>query len=59
VTDRVAQIKNEIERTDSDWDKEKLQERLAKLSGGVVVIKVGDDHLRLRHKWCNRYRRQP
>ncbi len=41
VTDRVAQIKNEIERTDSDWDKEKLQERLAKLSGGVVVIKVG------------------
>jgi len=41
VTDRVAQIKNEIDRTDSDWDKEKLQERLAKLSGGVVVIKVG------------------
>jgi chaperonin GroEL len=41
VSDRVAQIKNEIERTDSDWDKEKLQERLAKLSGGVVVIKVG------------------
>ncbi|CAB4740607.1 unannotated protein [freshwater metagenome] len=41
VADRVAQIKNEIERTDSDWDKEKLQERLAKLSGGVVVIKVG------------------
>ena len=41
VADRVAQIKNEIERTDSDWAKEKLQERLAKLSGGVVVIKVG------------------
>lgn len=41
VTDRVAQIKSEIERTDSDWDREKLQERLAKLSGGVVVIKVG------------------
>ena len=41
VSDRVAQIKNEIERSDSDWDKEKLQERLAKLSGGVVVIKVG------------------
>ena len=41
VADRVVQIKHEIERTDSDWDKEKLQERLAKLSGGVVVIKVG------------------
>ena len=41
VEDRVAQIKSEIERTDSDWDREKLQERLAKLSGGVVVIKVG------------------
>ena len=41
VADRVGQIRVEIERTDSDWDKEKLQERLAKLSGGVVVIKVG------------------
>ena len=41
VEDRIAQIKSEIERTDSDWDREKLQERLAKLSGGVVVIKVG------------------
>ena len=41
VNDRVAQIKSEIERSDSDWDREKLQERLAKLSGGVVVIKVG------------------
>jgi chaperonin GroEL len=41
VEARVAQIKAEIERTDSDWDKEKLQERLAKISGGVVVIKVG------------------
>ena len=41
VTGRVAQIKAEIERSDSDWDKEKLQERLAKLSGGVCVIKVG------------------
>jgi chaperonin GroEL len=38
---RVAQIKAEIESTDSDWDREKLQERLAKLSGGVGVIKVG------------------
>jgi chaperonin GroEL len=38
---RVAQIKTEIENTDSDWDREKLQERLAKLSGGVCVIKVG------------------
>jgi chaperonin GroEL len=41
VNDRVAQIRSEIERTDSDWDREKLQERLAKISGGVVVIKVG------------------
>ncbi|NLG10280.1 MAG: chaperonin GroEL [Coriobacteriaceae bacterium] len=38
---RVAQIRSEIERTDSDFDREKLQERLAKLSGGVAVIKVG------------------
>ncbi len=41
VDGRVAQIKAEIERTDSDWDREKLQERLAKLAGGVCVIKVG------------------
>ena len=41
VAERVAQIKREIERTDSDWDREKLQERLAKLAGGVAVIKVG------------------
>ncbi|MEI6405107.1 MAG: chaperonin GroEL [Actinomycetes bacterium] len=41
VTDRVAQIKREVENSDSDWDKEKLSERLAKLSGGVCVIKVG------------------
>ena len=41
VTDRISQIRQEIERTDSDWDREKLQDRLAKLSGGVVVIKVG------------------
>ncbi|MFI5084502.1 MAG: chaperonin GroEL [Actinomycetales bacterium] len=41
VADRVKQIRSELERTDSDWDKEKLQERLAKLSGGIGVIKVG------------------
>jgi chaperonin GroEL len=41
VAGRVAQIRNEIENTDSDWDREKLQERLAKLAGGVCVIKVG------------------
>ena len=41
VNGRVAQIKREIDETDSDWDREKLQERLAKLSGGVAVIKVG------------------
>jgi chaperonin GroEL len=41
VAGRINQIKAEIENTDSDWDKEKLQERLAKLAGGVAVIKVG------------------
>jgi chaperonin GroEL len=41
VAERVAQIRKEIEASDSDWDKEKLNERLAKLSGGVAVIKVG------------------
>ncbi|GAA1287288.1 chaperonin GroEL [Pseudonocardia aurantiaca] len=38
---RIAQLKAEVESSDSDWDREKLQERLAKLSGGVAVIKVG------------------
>ncbi|MBU8821839.1 chaperonin GroEL [Mycolicibacterium goodii] len=41
IADRIKQIKAEIETTDSDWDREKLQERLAKLAGGVAVIKVG------------------
>jgi chaperonin GroEL len=41
IKGRVNQIKTEIENTDSDYDREKLQERLAKLSGGVAVIKVG------------------
>jgi chaperonin GroEL len=41
VADRVASIKRELERTDSDYDREKLQERIAKLAGGVAVIKVG------------------
>ena len=41
VAGRVQQIRNEIENTDSDYDAEKLQERLAKLSGGVAIIKVG------------------
>jgi chaperonin GroEL len=41
ITDRAKQLRAEIEATDSDWDREKLQERLAKLSGGVAVIKVG------------------
>ncbi len=41
VGGRVNQIKAEIESTDSDWDREKLQERLAKLAGGVCVVKVG------------------
>ncbi len=41
IDGRVNQIKAEIENTDSDWDREKLQERLAKLAGGVALIKVG------------------
>jgi len=41
VAGRVAEIRGEIATTDSDWDREKLQERLAKLAGGVCVIKVG------------------
>jgi len=41
VAGRVNQIKAEVEATDSDWDREKLQERLAKLAGGVCVVKVG------------------
>ncbi|MGD0873699.1 MAG: chaperonin GroEL [Acidimicrobiales bacterium] len=41
VKGRISQIKREIEETDSDWDREKLQERLAKLAGGVAVVKVG------------------
>jgi chaperonin GroEL len=41
IAGRVSQIKTEIENTDSDYDREKLQERLAKLSGGVALIKVG------------------
>jgi chaperonin GroEL len=41
IKGRIAQIKTEIDNTDSDYDREKLQERLAKLSGGVAVLKVG------------------
>ena len=41
VAGRIAQIKREIDETDSDWDREKLQERLAKLAGGVAVVQVG------------------
>jgi chaperonin GroEL len=41
IADRIRQIRTEIDDTDSDWDREKLQERLAKLAGGVCVIRVG------------------
>jgi chaperonin GroEL len=41
VKGRIAQIKREIDDTDSDWDREKLQERLAKLAGGVAIVRVG------------------
>src|SRR6516225_2532023 len=41
IEDRIRQIRTEIDATDSDWDREKLQERLAKLAGGVAVLRVG------------------
>ena len=41
VKGRIGQIRREIDDTDSDWDREKLQERLAKLAGGVAVVRVG------------------
>ena len=41
IADRIRQLKLEIEETDSDWDREKLQERVAKLAGGVCVLRVG------------------
>jgi chaperonin GroEL len=41
IQERIRQIKTEIDNTDSDWDREKLQERLAKLSGGVCVLRAG------------------
>jgi chaperonin GroEL len=41
IADRIRQLRAEIENTDSDWDREKLQERLAKLSGGVCVLRAG------------------
>jgi chaperonin GroEL len=41
IQERIRQIKTEIDATDSDWDREKLQERLAKLSGGVCVLRAG------------------
>jgi chaperonin GroEL len=41
IADRVVEVRREIEATDSDWDREKLQERLAKLTGGIGVIRVG------------------
>jgi chaperonin GroEL len=41
IEDRIRQLRNEIEATDSDWDREKLQERIAKLAGGVCVLRVG------------------
>jgi chaperonin GroEL len=41
IADRIRQLKREIDETDSDWDREKLQERVAKLAGGVAVLRVG------------------
>jgi chaperonin GroEL len=41
IADRISQLRREIEETDSDWDREKLQERVAKLAGGVCVLRVG------------------
>ena len=44
IDDRIRQLRAEIENSDSDWDREKLQERVAKLSGGVCVLRVGRRH---------------
>src|SRR5208282_44161 len=41
IDDRIRQLRAEIENSDSDWDREKLQERVAKLSGGVAVLRAG------------------
>src|SRR6185437_3417274 len=41
ITDRIRQLKAEVENSSSDWDKEKLQERIAKLAGGVAVLRAG------------------
>ena len=58
IKGRINQIKSEIEKTDSDYDREKLQERLAKLSGGVAVIKVGAaTEVELKEKKHHRGRR--
>ena len=58
VQGRIKQIEREIENSDSDWDREKLQERLAKLAGGVVVIKVGAaTEVELKEKAPHRGRR--
>jgi chaperonin GroEL len=60
VKGRISQIKAEIENTDSDYDREKLQERLAKLSGGVAVIKVGAaTEVELKEKKHRRWRGPP
>ena len=53
VTDRVAAIKQELDATDSDYDREKLNERIAKLAGGIAVIKVGAPTERnLKNRGC-------
>ena len=52
----MAQIKTQIEDTTSDYDKEKLQERLAKLAGGVAVIKVGTTEVELKEEAPHRGR---
>ena len=58
ISDRVRQLRAEIENTDSDWDQEKLQERVAKLSGGVAVLRVGAaTEVELKEKKHDRRRR--
>ena len=44
VQNRIQQIRNQIEATESEYDREKFQERLAKLTGGVAIISVGAEH---------------
>ena len=52
VDKRINQIKEEIEISSSEYEKEKLNERLAKLSNGIAVVKVGDSGIEIKYYYC-------